>query len=86
MRTASLHCPRHVACVTAVPRQKPKQQQLVGEASAVTAANKYQRTDHLLKLQKRDDNGTGEDGILSISTRTCTTAEQHCYLFIYSKL
>ncbi len=31
-----------------------------------------------LKLQKGDDIGTGEEGIFSISTKTCIMAEQHC--------
>jgi len=45
---------------------------------AMTAANKYQiiKLNHDLKLQKGDNNGSGEDGILSISTRTSTTADQ----------
>ncbi len=40
---------------------------------AVTVANKYQiiMINHYLIQQKGDNNGTGEDVILSISNRTC---------------
>ncbi len=43
----------HVACVTRSTTAKLKKKQLVGEASAVTEANKYQRTDHLFKTTKK---------------------------------
>ncbi len=67
MRTASLQCPRGCFwCNQQYHGQSRRRKRLVGEA--VTAANK--QFYNFLELQKGD--------ILSISTRTCTTAEQHC--------
>ncbi len=55
MQTASLQCLQaHCLCnLRAVPQQKPKKKQLVREASALMAANKYQMTDSLFQTTKK---------------------------------
>ncbi len=70
----------HVAGVTRSTTAKAEEEAVRRRSIAVTAANKYQiiTSNHYLRLQKGDNNGTGEDGILSIATRMCTTADQHC--------
>ncbi len=71
----------HVAGVTRSTTVKAEEAARWRSIIAVTAENKYQiikSLNHYLKQQKGDNNITGEDGILSISTRMCATADQHC--------